>query len=98
MSNNNNGLFPHDVAKRLYKMGRMPTWAYVQLYATPEEAAEIFEEQRKQNIDKVLRQRQEQQEKEEQKKAEEKFFKDAEKKINTEIDKALQDLFKPFSK
>lgn len=29
MSNNNNGLFPHDVAKRLYKMGRMPTWAYV---------------------------------------------------------------------
>ena len=98
MSNNNNGLFPHDVAKRLYKMGRMPTWAYVQLYATPEEAAEIFQEQRQKNIDNVLRQRQEQQEKEELKRAEEKFYKETEQKIDKEIDKALKDLFKPFSK
>ena len=98
MSNNNNGLFPHDVAKRLYKMGRMPTWAYVQLYATPEEAAEIFQEQRQKNIDNFYRQKQEQYEKEELKKAEEKFYKETEQKIDKEIDKALKDLFKPFSK
>ena len=50
---NNNGLYPHQVAKQLYKSGKMPYWAYVQLYATKEEAIEIYEERRKQIINNI---------------------------------------------
>lgn len=50
---NNNGLYPHQVAKQLYKSGKMPYWAYVQLYATKEEAIEIYEERRKQIIKNI---------------------------------------------
>lgn len=52
---NNNGLYPHEVAKQLYKSGKMPHWAYVQLYATKEEAIEIFEQRKKEMIDKYYR-------------------------------------------
>lgn len=95
---NNNGLYPHQVAKQLYKSGKMPYWAYVQLYATKEEAIEIYEERRKQIINNINQQKQEQRQKEEQKKAEEQFIKDAEKKISKDIEKVLDDLLKPFSK
>lgn len=95
---NNKGLYPHNIARQLYKSGKMPYWAYVQLYATKEEAIEIYEERRKQIIDNINRQKEEQREKEEQKKAEEQFFKDAEKKISKDIENALSDLLKPFTK
>lgn len=52
---NNNGLYPHEVAKQLYKSGKIPHWAYVQLYATKEEAIEIFEQRKKEMIDKYYR-------------------------------------------
>ena len=97
-TNNNNGLYPHDVAKQLYKNGNMPYWAYVQLYATKEEAIEIFEERKKNLIDDYYKQKEIERQQEEQKKAEKQFIKAAEKQIEKEIGKTLDDLLKPFSK
>lgn len=45
------------LARRLYKSGNMPYWAYIQLYATPEEAIEIAEERRKELINTAYSQK-----------------------------------------
>lgn len=51
-------LLDKTLARNLYLKGDIPEWIYIQLYATPEETAEILEKQRQSMIYKAHSNRQ----------------------------------------
>ena len=96
MNTNKSNLFDHDYARKLYDAGQMPRWVYVQLYATPEEAQELFYIEKKRLFDEAAREIAERKAREQAKREEAEAKKELQKQTEQAVEKAISELLKDF--